>query len=1077
MAILGRPDLVMKDAISRGEVEYYNAALSRLRKGKSPGSAGNPITRRYEREIEFAARGDYTGAKFTQRPKGLEGGEVIQGPSGPMKVRPEELTRPPPSPGLPKAIPGKTMITPSGPISVPQDNLVQEATRPFVERGITPQPRGLRMFPTPKVDTTAKARAVIVEAPKETAALRKEAEEVIRERLTPETRRRPEVERISYVGARRQVDVRLPTEATVSTLPEREIIMEDIKPEQVSIIERVEKTILPPLNLDKDIYIPDAESSRKFQRLIRNKVKGGEVAQFLEDQETKLKIDIGKRNELVRKANTGIATEKELRELVDIERKIERGYKGSGWDYLKESADKAEARGQKVEIGGVKLSPTVARSALKAGVEAYKYERILAPATVGLAAATPAIASVTAGTGAAPGLVKGATYVGRALSGRTAGAGFTLLAGGTSAFKEYKQTGDIPYAIGAGVGGAAATGTFFAVQKLGERTLKQDLNKLKNQRGDAAGTIRKSEFFDDTYEVKLYDYRSTSKLDSKTFIKYRLVKKGDIYIIREAKGTIQIDSKTGKVLSKDFTFGGNVQELKNKLFVKDVVKKLEKVKTLKGGVSVEIDKKTVNKAFKGLSYKDKDFSYSVIDDLTESYDPVRKLDKKFASKLLDDIPVEKSVGKAVKIKIKPRVDTIKIRRKGLPDEVLKERTDEIIEFRKSSAWGGAKSTARVEDIGTGIQVKGKGETAFLKGAQVPRPKVKFEPTTVKDGKIILDVRGVQKTPTAKMNLKLDTGRLPFGLDKAKPTVKPRPSVNVPTQKEFIQSLEKAQLIQVQKPLFAPELAKSTFSAPGQAASSAALSVVQAPKSASAVLPGTLGASVGLTQGSVNVEAQKVDQLSDSLSRSAFDSSYGNLQQPGLDQGTVSETVQDTGNLWGFDELQKPDTKKDKAQKPVATQPPTVSPLPIEIPTPPKPVRPGFPKIPSFDRRRKLVVEQPYYAEYRVRKDIRGERWRRLNKEPLTMKSALSAAARFVDQTKYVAGRVVKGQPIRERRRGGGQVKVVDTGDNYYERNRKKFTTLKKVGRVKRKLPKGRFNEKKKYQFDSVRERKARNFKI
>lgn len=172
------------------------------------------------------------------------------------------------------------------------------------------------------------------------------------------------------------------------------------------------------------------------------------------------------------------------------------------------------------------------------------------------------------------------------------------------------------------------------------------------------------------------------------------------------------------------------------------------------------------------------------------------------------------------------------------------------------------------------------------------------------------------------------------------------------------------------------------------------------------------------------------------------------------------TVQTTGlitNL-GIKETQKEKQKEEQLQRNVFETPritkgstPTI-PLTFEFPyeTP----------FPFMQEKGKVSREQGYNAEaYIQATKPKKSYWLKLNKQPLTKKSALSESAKFVDNTISARGRIVKAK---------SKQRPIDTGENYFGINRNKFRTYQKRKGVKSELPNS-FIEKQKYRADSNNE--------
>ena len=148
---------------------------------------------------------------------------------------------------------------------------------------------------------------------------------------------------------------------------------------------------------------------------------------------------------------------------------------------------------------------------------------------------------------------------------------------------------------------------------------------------------------------------------------------------------------------------------------------------------------------------------------------------------------------------------------------------------------------------------------------------------------------------------------------------------------------------------------------------------------------------------------------------------------------------------------------------------TISPPPEPPPTTPEPGRPRPPDIiipgiwlPRGKKKYKEIADG-YSAQYYVdaTKQNPKPHWETINKKPLTKQSAVSLAARKVDETISARGRIVKLK---------NKVKPIDNRDNYFERNKYKFREFQQRKGVKTKTP-NQIIELQKYRLDMAGERK------
>lgn len=184
---------------------------------------------------------------------------------------------------------------------------------------------------------------------------------------------------------------------------------------------------------------------------------------------------------------------------------------------------------------------------------------------------------------------------------------------------------------------------------------------------------------------------------------------------------------------------------------------------------------------------------------------------------------------------------------------------------------------------------------------------------------------------------------------------------------------------------------------------------------------------------------------------------------------IPVAVSATGLLTGQKELQavapiQAPAEKARLVTKVAQPTPPVF-FPLEVPKEPLRITPpvlGKPK-PEYK------TEKPYdaYVYVEATKGKRA-RYQKLNKEALTLSSALSSMARAVDQTISARGKVEPRPPIIQKGEEGiGKIKVkekaLDTKDTYYQQTKHKFRAW--ATKKKKPLPKGVVIERQKYRLD------------
>jgi hypothetical protein len=166
------------------------------------------------------------------------------------------------------------------------------------------------------------------------------------------------------------------------------------------------------------------------------------------------------------------------------------------------------------------------------------------------------------------------------------------------------------------------------------------------------------------------------------------------------------------------------------------------------------------------------------------------------------------------------------------------------------------------------------------------------------------------------------------------------------------------------------------------------------------------------------------------------------------------------------------------QKTIQIQTPTTITTPVSIPIPPNnpiPPRPPIitpPPLFWFANEKPKVNVKPYNAYVYV-DATKGSKagYKQINKQPLTLASALSAMARVVDTTISARGKVLPAQPKMVNKQAV-KVMAVDTRDTYFQRNSYKFRNYKTNKKLA--LPTGTLIEKQKFRLDNPSESKRIN---
>ena len=117
----------------------------------------------------------------------------------------------------------------------------------------------------------------------------------------------------------------------------------------------------------------------------------------------------------------------------------------------------------------------------------------------------------------------------------------------------------------------------------------------------------------------------------------------------------------------------------------------------------------------------------------------------------------------------------------------------------------------------------------------------------------------------------------------------------------------------------------------------------------------------------------------------------------------------------------------------------------------------------------ITKQQPFnaYAYIDATKKKKAH-WKKVNAIPLTKRSAMSQAAKYVDENISSRGKVMKSKPIFKMVKGKKKKvvqKAKDTGEDYFGTNRPKFRTWKQKKGRRMALPSGHFIERQPYRLD------------
>jgi len=150
-------------------------------------------------------------------------------------------------------------------------------------------------------------------------------------------------------------------------------------------------------------------------------------------------------------------------------------------------------------------------------------------------------------------------------------------------------------------------------------------------------------------------------------------------------------------------------------------------------------------------------------------------------------------------------------------------------------------------------------------------------------------------------------------------------------------------------------------------------------------------------------------------------------------------------------------------------PPISTPTPRDIPTPIPSISP--PIFFGFEKKKKpQVVKAQGFDAFYLRhgtKPVAQRSWVKINKKPLTKKSALSMMGRTVDERISARGKIEK-TPIKKGKPKVGL--VLDTKDKYWQRSSKRFRPWKQKKGVRTPLGQDRYIERQKFRISSPQEK-------
>lgn len=180
---------------------------------------------------------------------------------------------------------------------------------------------------------------------------------------------------------------------------------------------------------------------------------------------------------------------------------------------------------------------------------------------------------------------------------------------------------------------------------------------------------------------------------------------------------------------------------------------------------------------------------------------------------------------------------------------------------------------------------------------------------------------------------------------------------------------------------------------------------------------------------------------------------------------LTKTTDDTG-LIPFQIPLQEQPQKQRQKQPQALQGQFFFPgeqPPPRVPPPTPPIIPLFP----FDKKKEYLKETPYDAYGYIDSTKKTKaRYEKLNREPLTLRSALDTMANYVDKNISAKGKVSQTPPKIQK--GKKIIPVAkDRSTGYYEDNLYKFRSYS--GKQKKPLPTGVLIEKERYRLDSPSE--------
>lgn len=840
---------------------------------------------------------------------------------------------------------------------------------------------------------------------------------------------------------------------------------------KTGVIEYVEKSLIPALTLEETIYLPDKESQKEYDELLKRSkligfkgklptstevgLKGGELTKFLREQQAQLERDmisyrrlaLATQNkltsveyrELEQKIKDETATPKDIaryqslyesyedsfNRAEELRKRIEGGYQGTGWQILDKKVDQLKATTGR--------DATLARSLLKGGVEAYKVEKKVLAAQVGGAVVSSALGSTAIGTS----LLKTATPVLKVAGSKYIVVPSGVAIGISGGLSEYQKTQDIPYAIAAGVG---RTGGFLgaiyggrAITSLQKSTTldayKKDLTKLSGDSGKRKAIIVNE---NGKQRILVYENKQGGKLRSNSLTQYSVEKQGNRWIVKDGSGSLQITDNKGNVLkNQNYDLGGNVKQLSGKFWVKGkLANQLDTVSTTKGNINVQVDDKILKDKFFSINIDNKNLVTSYVESYTKG--------KGLGTPTVTDV---KNVDGRAEFKFERKQNLIATGTTtvdGKPQFDLIERPTRVA-FNPTTKTVGIKITPEQLNILGGI-----GDENLLSNYIQNRI-----PIQGKNYDTIIDDFGITRSSGSPITRNPNNILSVSGNENLQPV-----------------SSGRMQLINTQM-----DKQSVFFGGVGQQASSLALSSVSAPQLMKTPL---------ITSG--DLVTQNVGILGAYTSKQ--DTTQVNLQalelQPKLDITQPSSSSSITSSVTGPESRTRTDTttntksSRDYSQptptpEPVSPTPTPPTPRPPRPPTKQKPSRPRIPYIPDIGTEKKKKVYQGFHAEYLPEN---SNKFKRINKTPQTKGSALATMAKKVDKFRTTVGRIVKAKPIVTKKTRG-KSPIENTRDPYYRRNKHKFRTYGLKNGQKTPLPQNTFVERKKFRSDNPFEKMKR----